>query len=190
MEKSQQATSEGVHWSPSDQRAVAECVNGLINDPKTGDFYGWNKPTVIEAQRLLFAPDRRRAKSSITASLVAELQLLGGKIIEEKKQSKKNLTIEEINTLSKEWQVAATEGKSSRNIKSVYYNHQMQAIHINSSKHSNSAVERAVGHMQIDQYKAAICEVFDAMTGELHAVLTNKIRGMEIVFKRDVKDGM
>ncbi len=73
-------------------------------------------------------------------------------------------------------------------IRTVYYLRR-EVVHVNAAKHANSAVERAVGHMQIDDYGASACEVFDHESGKLHAVLTNaRVNGkleMRIVYKRE-----
>ena len=60
---------------------------------------------------------------------------------------------------------------------------------INRAAHARSAVLRAVDHMQMNDYHAAVAEVFDLETGELHAVLTYSAAGqLAIVFRRDPKD--
>lgn len=58
--------------------------------------------------------------------------------------------------------------------------------------HANSAVLNCVKHMQLNHYEADVAEVYDTKTGELHAVVAYKpgIGKIEIVYKREVKEGM
>ena len=79
-----------------------------------------------------------------------------------------------------------------RTITTVYYTDATarKIIRTNHSVWTNSAVCRAVGHMQVDKYGARVAEVYDSANGVLHAVLTRSINKMEIVYKRSVKEGM
>jgi hypothetical protein len=44
--------------------------------------------------------------------------------------------------------------------------------------------------LQHNDYGATVAEVFDARSGDLHAVITHSVLGkINIVFKRDVKRG-
>lgn len=53
------------------------------------------------------------------------------------------------------------------------------------------AVPRCVEHMQINKYEATVAEVHDLSSGVLHAVVTRNINGgIQIVFKREVKEGV
>lgn len=72
-------------------------------------------------------------------------------------------------------------------IKTTFYNGR-NLLKVNHAKHANAAVVRAVGHMQTNHYGATVAEVYDESTGELHAVLTRSMKGMRIVFKRDVEE--
>lgn len=74
-------------------------------------------------------------------------------------------------------------------IKTTFYKGK-NLIKTNHSKHSNSAVIRAVGHMQTNQYGATVAEVYDEESGELHAVLTRSVSGMKIVFKREIEGSL
>ena len=74
-------------------------------------------------------------------------------------------------------------------IKTTYY-HGKQLVKINPARHANSAVERCVGHMQISHYNATVAEVFDGASGVLHAVITRTVKGMNIVFKRVITEGL
>lgn len=80
---------------------------------------------------------------------------------------------------------------SNRPIRTVFYQHK-DVVRVNHAKWANNAVPNAVGHMQLNQYDATHCEVFDSASGELHAVIRRKIGGevIEILFKREVQEGM
>lgn len=55
------------------------------------------------------------------------------------------------------------------------------------SSHPNNAVVNAIGHMQINEYQATTCEVYDGDSGELHAVIRRKMNAdIEILFRREV----
>lgn len=70
-------------------------------------------------------------------------------------------------------------------IQTMYYRGK-QEIKINRAKHANSAVLRAVDHMQLNSYGATVAEVYDTETAELHAVITHNVAGrISIVFRRD-----
>lgn len=72
-----------------------------------------------------------------------------------------------------------------RNIKTAFYI-EGEVSHINSSSNPNRAVAQCVAHMQVNHYSANAAEVFDAKTGELHAVVKRHVRGnINIVYKRD-----
>ncbi len=62
---------------------------------------------------------------------------------------------------------------SRRPIRSVYYSDLSARTveKVNRGAHARSAVPRAVDHMQVNHYAAALCEVYDDTTGELHAVI-------------------
>jgi hypothetical protein len=70
-------------------------------------------------------------------------------------------------------------------IKTVFYRGKVE-IKTNRAKHANSAVLRAVDHMQLNSYGATVAEVYDEETAELHAVVTHNVAGrISIVFRRD-----
>lgn len=78
---------------------------------------------------------------------------------------------------------------SQRPIQTIYYRDK-KLIRVNSSKYASNAVPLCVDHMQHNDYGATVAEVFDSITGELHAVVTHTVIGeIGIVFKRDVKRG-
>jgi hypothetical protein len=57
------------------------------------------------------------------------------------------------------------------------------------SRHANNAVANAVMHMQLDHYKALVCEVWDEGTGELHAVIKRNVKGtITVLFHRHPVD--
>jgi hypothetical protein len=79
---------------------------------------------------------------------------------------------------------------STRNIKTVYY-FLHEAVKVTHSVWANNAVPNAIGHMQVNQYEATHCEVYDVANGELHAVIKRNVLGdITILFKRTVKEGM
>lgn len=65
-------------------------------------------------------------------------------------------------------------------------------VQINRSRWANNAVAQAVKHMQVNEYDATVCEVFDMRTGALHAVIRRYVgqNKIEILYKRKVKEGM
>lgn len=81
-----------------------------------------------------------------------------------------------------------------KEIKTVFYA-DFQARHIvrtNRAYHANSAVLRAIDHMQMNHYEAVLCEVYDERDGVLHAVIKGAIAShtITILFQREVKEGM
>ena len=79
---------------------------------------------------------------------------------------------------------------NKRPIRTVFYRGRT-VVRTTHSRWANNAVPRAVGHLQLRQYDATHCEVFDSATGELHAVLKVNLKGVIFVlFKREVKEGM
>ena len=75
-------------------------------------------------------------------------------------------------------------------IKTVYYRGN-KAVKVTKAAHANSAVPRCVDHMQLNHYDAFVAEVFDELSGALHAVITRSVKGnIKIVFKRHVEEGM
>lgn len=78
-----------------------------------------------------------------------------------------------------------------RPIQTVFYQ-KHDAVKVTRSKWANTAVPNAIKHMQVNQYDATHCEVYDASSGELHAVIKSYIgtNRIEILFKREVKEGM
>lgn len=83
----------------------------------------------------------------------------------------------------------------ARPIQSIFYQGSGKAevvVQINRSRWANNAVAQAVKHMQINEYDATVCEVFDIRTGTLHAVIRRYVgqNKIEILYKRKVKEGM
>lgn len=79
---------------------------------------------------------------------------------------------------------------NQRPIRTVFYRGK-QEVRVNYSTWANNAVPNAVRHMQTNEYDATHCEVFDSVNGELHSVIKRRITGdIEILFKREVKEGM
>lgn len=75
-----------------------------------------------------------------------------------------------------------------RQIKTVFYRGK-EVVHTNRAVHANSAVLNCVNHLQFNRYEATTAEVFDEMSGELHAVFRRPVNGEQIVivFKREFK---
>jgi len=79
---------------------------------------------------------------------------------------------------------------SIRGIITVYY-FDKEPVRVNHSVYANNAVPRCVYHMQLNWYEANVAEVFDGVSGVLHAVVRRSVDGsIRIVFKREVKEGM
>lgn len=83
------------------------------------------------------------------------------------------------------------ELKMIRTIQTTYMLHK-QLVKTTQAVHANTAVTNCVNHMQLNHYGATVAEVFDSQSGVLHAVICRKMdgSGIEIVFKRVVKEGM
>ena len=82
--------------------------------------------------------------------------------------------------------------QGSRSIETSYYrgnSNKKDLVKTNRAVHANSAVLRAVDHMQFNHYEATTAEVFDNDSGVLHAVLRRRMSGdIEILYKRKVKE--
>jgi len=75
-------------------------------------------------------------------------------------------------------------------IKTVFY-FEKKAVRANHARWANNAVPNAVKHMQLNEYAATHCEVYDTVSGDLHAVIKRSVNGdIHILFKREVKEGM
>lgn len=73
----------------------------------------------------------------------------------------------------------------TRPIKTRYYRGKHTPVKETSARWANKAVPNAIAHMQVNEYDATSCEVWDDDTGELHAVIKRSIKGnIEIVFHR------
>jgi hypothetical protein len=74
-----------------------------------------------------------------------------------------------------------------RNIQTTYF-YRDEVVKVNRSASANSAVVRCVDHLQMNHYGASTAEVFDALSGQLHAVFRYSTTGeIRIIFKRDVE---
>lgn len=74
-----------------------------------------------------------------------------------------------------------------RNIHTTYYRDK-RVVRMTSAKWANNAVLNCVKHMQFNDYGATEAEVFDSVTGELHAVVTHSVVGkINIIFRREVR---
>lgn len=83
-----------------------------------------------------------------------------------------------------------SEVQTLRPIQTVYRRGK-KLLRVNNAKYANSAVLRCVDHMQTNDYGATLAEVYDSVTGVLHAVITHSSVGkISILFKREVKKGM
>ena len=76
-----------------------------------------------------------------------------------------------------------------RNIQTTFYGMNKGVAKINRAKHDRTAVLHAVNHLQLNSYGAAVVEIVDTETSELHAVLTQSTGGrITVVFQRDPRD--
>lgn len=75
-------------------------------------------------------------------------------------------------------------------IQTIYYRNK-KVVRVNHAGSALRAVPLAVGHMQLNKYEATVAEVFDLQGGILHAVVKRSVNSnIEIVFKREIKEGM
>mgnify|MGYP003575880546 CR=1 FL=1 len=74
-----------------------------------------------------------------------------------------------------------------RTIKTVFY-YGKQVVKTNKASHANRAVLHCVNHMQLNTYEATHAEVYDEETGVLHAVIRRTIKGIAILYKREVRE--
>jgi hypothetical protein len=64
-------------------------------------------------------------------------------------------------------------------------------VKITRGRYANNAVPNTIKHMQTNNYAAALAEIVDLRTGELHAVITHSVAAeIKILFKRIVREGM
>lgn len=83
--------------------------------------------------------------------------------------------------------------ENARPIVTTYYKdlEATKVVKTNRAAHANSAVLRCVDHMQLNHYKARLCEVYDERDSKLHAVVVRELAGeIHIAYKRPVKEGM
>lgn len=83
---------------------------------------------------------------------------------------------------------------NSRPVITTYYEDTKgkKLIRANNAKWANRAVLNAINHMQLNHYGAAVAEVYDAVSAELHAIIVRRVTQgkIEIVYKREVKEDM
>jgi hypothetical protein len=96
-----------------------------------------------------------------------------------------------VNKVIKLKRVAPVLSTRTLPIQTVYYREQKMVKKTRAGT-ANRAVPHAVEHMQINEYHATHCEVYDLTNGVLHAVLKRHIseNSIEVLFKRKVKEGM
>lgn len=71
-----------------------------------------------------------------------------------------------------------------RPIMSQYIN-RFKETKVTRAKYASRAVPNAVMHMQMNDYDAFTCQVWDESTGELHAVIKRSVKGdIRILFYR------
>lgn len=83
----------------------------------------------------------------------------------------------------------------ARPIQTIFYQGSGKAevvVRVNRARWANNAVAQAVKHMQINEYDATVCEVFDTRTGTLLAVIRRYVsqNKIEILYKRKDKEDM
>lgn len=77
-----------------------------------------------------------------------------------------------------------------RPVQAVFYK-SGKAVRINHSACHNNAVVNAIRHMQINQYNAGLCEVFNSETGKLYAVIKwTKVGTHLAILYRDTIEGL
>lgn len=70
------------------------------------------------------------------------------------------------------------------------YLHGHREVKVTRAKYASSAVPNAVMHMQMGDYDAFTCQVWDESTGALHAVVKRSVKGnINILFSREPKRG-
>lgn len=57
-----------------------------------------------------------------------------------------------------------------RPVQAIFYRGS-EIVRTNNSSYPNNAVVNAIRHMQVNQYNADVCEVFNSETGKLYAVV-------------------
>lgn len=81
----------------------------------------------------------------------------------------------------------------TRPIRSDFYaaaNRRGNPVKINRGRWAENSVPNAIYHMQIDTYRARLCEVWDEKTGELYAQIKRDVNGnIHISYLREVKKG-
>lgn len=77
-----------------------------------------------------------------------------------------------------------------RPIHTAYYRGN-KLLRVNQALWANNAVLNCVKHLQLNDYGATRADIYDAVSGVLHAVITHNVVGkISIVYKREVKEGM
>lgn len=66
-----------------------------------------------------------------------------------------------------------------------------EPVRVNRARWALKAVPNAIIHMQLDTYRARLCEVYDESTGELHAQIKRGINGdITIHYARPIREDM
>lgn len=74
---------------------------------------------------------------------------------------------------------------ATRDIKTVYYDHNGEPLRTNSAVHASSAIFWAMAHMHRNDYGAAwSAEVYDNVTTVLYAVIQRGTSELKIIYKR------
>ena len=64
-------------------------------------------------------------------------------------------------------------------------------VKVNRARWALKAVPNAIIHMQLDTYRASLCEVYDESTGELHAQIKRGVNGnITIHYARPLREDM
>lgn len=75
-----------------------------------------------------------------------------------------------------------------RPITTVYYERK-KVVKTTHAGRANRAVLNCVNHLQLNHYGASLAEIFDTVSGVLHAVIAYSVVGkITIIFKREVKE--
>lgn len=87
-----------------------------------------------------------------------------------------------------------TPAFGTRPIRSDFYEKSIrrgETVRVNRARWALKAVPNAIIHMQLDTYRASLCEVWDESTGELHAQIKRDINGdITIHYARPLREDM
>ena len=74
---------------------------------------------------------------------------------------------------------------AKRGIATQYWNNNKR-LRVNAAVHPGSALTRAVGHLQTDEYGATYAEVYSLVSGKLWAIFHRTPNQIKILYKRKV----